>query len=208
MQLISEWIINIVIFILLAMIVDMLLPDTAMKKYVKFVVGLLLISIVVTPIFKFLSTDFDQALHSFLNDQSSQNPAMEKSLEEKKREIETSQHAYILEQMAVQLKEKVEKEMIASHGMTITNIDISSTSSPAQDLESILKSINKITVYVEPMRKKDSVAEVEQVSIQIKDQPRHNQSGRTKTLRNMLASEWDVPDSKIELVVKGGTDDP
>ncbi len=207
MQLISEWVINIVIFILLAMIVDMLLPDTAMKKYVKFVVGLLLISIVVTPIFKFLSTDFDQALQSFLNDQGNPNTDMEKSLEGKKREIETSQHAYILEQMAVQLKEKVEKEMIASHGMTITNIDISSTSSPAQDVESILKSINKITVYVEPMRKKDSVAEVEQVSIQIKDQPRHHQSGRTKELRNMLASEWDVPDSKIELVVKGGTDD-
>ncbi|WHY82771.1 stage III sporulation protein AF [Siminovitchia fortis] len=208
MQIISEWVINIVIFILLAMIVDMLLPDSAMKKYVKLVVGLLLISIVVTPIFKFLSNDFDKALDSFLNSQSNPGIALEKTAEEKKREIETSQHAYILEQMAVQLKEKAEKEMIESHGMTITDIDISSTSSPAQDPESVLESIKKITVHIEPMSKKELVAEVEQVSIQIKDPPGNDKAGRDEKIRSTLASEWDVPESKIELVAKGGTGDP
>ncbi|GIN19960.1 MAG TPA: stage III sporulation protein AF [Bacillus bacterium] len=208
MQLISEWVINIVMFILLAMIVDMLLPDTAIKKYVKLVVGLLLISIVVTPIFQFLSIDFDKAMDSFLTGQNNPDITSQKNAEEKKREIETSQHAYILEQMAVQLKEKAEKEMIENHGMIITDIDISSTSSPAQDPESILETIKKITVHIDQYTTKDRVAEVEQVSIQIKDQTGNDTAVQEEKIRLMLASEWDVPESKIELVAKGGTGSP
>lgn len=210
MELITEWVTNIVIFIFLAMIVDMLLPNTAFKKYVKLVVGLLLISIVVTPIFQFLSTDINKSLDSFLAGQNNPGTALQKASDVKKREIEASRHAYILEQMAVQLKEKAEKEMIRNHGMIITGIDISSTSSPTQDPETILESIKKITVHIEPFTPdKELVAEVEQVSIQINDQPEIVEAGRNgEKIRFKLANEWDVPEAKIELVSKGGAGDP
>ncbi|VEF47833.1 stage III sporulation protein AF [Bacillus freudenreichii] len=208
MQLLSEWIINIVIFILLAMIVDMLLPQTAIKKYVKLVVGLLLISIVVTPIFQIFSTDFDEVLDSFLTEKSNLGTSLQNASDEKKREIETSLHAYTLEQMAVQLKEKAEKEMIESHGMIITNIDISSKSSPTQDPENILEHIKMITVHIEPMVENELVAEVEQVSIKIKDRDESKNAGLDEKIKMMLANEWDVPESKIELQAKGGTGHP
>jgi len=62
MHFLTEWIMNIIVFILLAMIVDMLLPSSAMKKYTKLVTGLLLIAIILTPVLKIFSQDFDSLM--------------------------------------------------------------------------------------------------------------------------------------------------
>lgn len=85
MSFITEWIMNIVVFILLAMIVDMLLPNSAMKKYTKMVTGLLLIAIILTPLLKVVAKDFDQVVASFSNKKIIDNNKVENLIESKKR---------------------------------------------------------------------------------------------------------------------------
>lgn len=63
MSFLTEWLTTIVLFILFAIVIDMLLPSSSMQKYAKMVVSLLLIVVMLTPIFK-LST---QTLLSSLN---------------------------------------------------------------------------------------------------------------------------------------------
>ena len=58
MSFLSSWISNIIIFILLATVIDMLLPSSSLQKYTKMVIGLLLIAIIITPILKFVSNEF------------------------------------------------------------------------------------------------------------------------------------------------------
>ena len=130
MGLLTEWIINIIIFLLLAMVIDMLLPESDMKKYVKLVTGLLLIAIIITPIFKIMSADFDQVLASLSENEVNHDQTQESLLELKKKEIQASNHAYTLEQMAVQMKDEVEKELMDNFGMSITNISISAGIEP------------------------------------------------------------------------------
>lgn len=57
MSFLTEWIANIILFIMLAVILDLLLPNSAMQKYAKMVISLLLIVIILSPIFKLLSAD-------------------------------------------------------------------------------------------------------------------------------------------------------
>lgn len=85
MSFLTEWIMNIVVFILLAMIVDMLLPNSNMKKYTKMVTGLLLIAIIITPLIKVFSKDFDQVLTSFSSEKTVDNKKLENLIESKKR---------------------------------------------------------------------------------------------------------------------------
>ena len=59
MEFIKEWVTNIILFILFATVIDMLLPNSKFQKYTKMVTGLLLIAIILTPIFKFLTQDFE-----------------------------------------------------------------------------------------------------------------------------------------------------
>lgn len=85
MSFLTEWIMNIVVFILLAMIVDMLLPNSNMKKYTKMVTGLLLIAIIITPLIKVFSKDFDQILTSFSSERAVDNKKLENLIESKKK---------------------------------------------------------------------------------------------------------------------------
>ena len=64
MSFLTSWISNIIIFILLATVIDMLLPSSSLQKYTKMVIGLLLIAIIITPILSLFQTNFDQILAS------------------------------------------------------------------------------------------------------------------------------------------------
>lgn len=57
MSFLTEWLTTIVLFILFAIVIDMLLPSSSMQKYAKMVVSLLLIVVMLTPIFKLFNTD-------------------------------------------------------------------------------------------------------------------------------------------------------
>ena len=64
MSFLSSWISNIIIFILLATVIDMLLPSSSFQKYTKMVIGLLLIAIIITPILNLFQTNFNQIFAS------------------------------------------------------------------------------------------------------------------------------------------------
>ena len=49
---------------------------------------------------------------------------MKNSIDLQKNEIQASQDAYILKQMAVQLKEDANEELMDQYGLEITNIDL------------------------------------------------------------------------------------
>lgn len=69
------WIINICTAIFFITAVEMLLPDDSLKKYAKFVLGLILITVVISPIIKFINRDFNinnyaNNVTSFMNNKS------------------------------------------------------------------------------------------------------------------------------------------
>lgn len=200
MHVINEWVINIILFILLAMIIDMLLPNSNIRKYVKVVTGLLLMMIIVTPIFNLLSTDMDHLLDRFSKQFEIDDQKQESELEAKKKEIETSQHAYIYEQMAVQLKEEAEKELIDRHGMKITSIHITGDERASHIEEQVMQ----VTVHLHPANEDNTIATVKPVMIHVTDeQKRDSASNNSEKIKSLLAKEWDIPANKIEVVHEG-----
>ncbi|GCD09452.1 stage III sporulation protein AF [Clostridium tagluense] len=59
------WVINITIAIFFITAVEMILPDNNMKKYAKFVLGLMLIVVIINPIIKIFNKDFN--FYSYTN---------------------------------------------------------------------------------------------------------------------------------------------
>lgn len=57
MSFLTEWLTSIILFILFAIVIDILLPSSSMQKYAKMVVSLLLIIVMLNPIFKLFKTD-------------------------------------------------------------------------------------------------------------------------------------------------------
>jgi len=124
MGFLSEWITNIVLFILLAIIIEMLLPNSSMQKYVKMVIGLLLIVIILNPLFAILSSDIDEMMASLKISPVEDEKNIENLIEMKKKEIQASNRAYILEQTAVQMKTQVEEELVENYDLTVEHVDL------------------------------------------------------------------------------------
>ncbi len=64
MESLKAWVINISSVVLFITAVEMILPDNSLKKYSKFVLGLILISVLINPVIKIFDKKFDINVYS------------------------------------------------------------------------------------------------------------------------------------------------
>jgi stage III sporulation protein AF len=63
----SDWLRQIIAVVLLASLIDLLLPNRTMQKYVRLVAGLFILMTVATPILHWMKGDFSSKLAESLN---------------------------------------------------------------------------------------------------------------------------------------------
>lgn len=204
MSFLTEWIANIILFIMLAVILDLLLPNSAMQKYAKMVISLLLIVIILSPIFKLLSAD----INTLVSDVQMESPAKEEEIKKmidlQKKEIQASNDAYILENMAVQLKSQAKEELVQSYDVTIKQISLS----VAEPFEEIQNSLQGIEVTLEAEEAGSEAVETIQPVVlgaeETAETQKENQIRRASEIKAYLASIWEVDPEKISLKMEGG----
>lgn len=204
MDFITEWITNIILFVLIATVIDLLLPNTSMQKYTKMVAGLLLIAIILSPILKLLSNDLESALSSIPTMKSNEEKNIENLIDLQKKEIQASTHAYILEEMAVQLQADVEEELMEQHGVVITNIDFvvdeNSQSEFLENLQQVIVQLGK------PSQESETVEVVKKIEIDTSEPlPSNEQPKNSQSIATLLSEKWDIENEKIQVVVEGGS---
>lgn len=203
MDFLKEWITNIILFILLATVIDMLLPNSSLQKYTKMVTGLLLIAIILSPILKIFSTDLETALATVPSFKDSEEKNMENLIELQKKEIQASNRAYILEQMAVQLKMDAEEELMDQYGLEIASIDLfvdeNSEGAVPEDIQAITVQLK------EPKKEAEAVEVVKKVEINTQTPlPSKEHSFQIEKISSLLAEKWDVDEKTIEIMIEGG----
>ncbi|CRK84075.1 stage III sporulation protein AF [Neobacillus massiliamazoniensis] len=203
MDFLKEWVTNIILFILLATVIDMLLPNTSMRKYTKMVTGLLLIAIILTPVFKLLSKDFETNLANLPLFQAPGEKNIKNLIDLKKKEIQASQHAYILETMAVQLKKDVAKELMDQYGLEIDKIEIATNDKSDQAFPDNLQ---KVTVLLKSPKKQAATIEaIKPIEInKDKPLPSKNSSGETEKIAAYLSEKWNVSIKTVDVTIEGG----
>lgn len=73
MEEIKEYIVTLVSMLMIITAIELIAPDNSMKKYIKFVMGLILISIMIIPVISLVTTDvtsFSNKLESYLSIES------------------------------------------------------------------------------------------------------------------------------------------
>lgn len=205
MTYLTEWITNIILFILLAIVIDLLIPNSSLHRYVKMVVGLLLIVIILTPVLKLFSVDVDTILAKVDFTPSNEEENIENLIKMKKKEIQASQRAYILEQMAVQMESQVEGEMIKKYGYSIENVSVSLQNTDTDQISQ--EDLGEIKILMKRMdsKKQSSIAVVEKVQIDTTEpiKPK-DELNHLEKIKRHLAGRWKVPEGKISIVVEGG----
>lgn len=203
MEFITGWVTDIILFVLLATVIDMLLPSSAMQKYAKMTIGLLLIAVILSPILELLNKDFEGLLTVVTKDfQNGEGNNLENLTEIKKKEIQAEQDAYILKKMAVLLKTGVEEELIDKYQMEIAEIDIKGEQKGQARTPKDLN-LQKISlVLVDAKEKNEAVEAVAKVEINTKRQV--DQSSEAERVKGFLADQWSVDEEIIEIAGKKG----
>lgn len=175
--------------------IHLLVPHSNLQKYVKFVVSLMLIVLILTPFFTLLQTDVPKAIGNLYKQKELDDKKIENTINVKKKEIQASQRAYILEQMAVQMKNDVSKKLESEYGLQIVNLDITigkdkQEVSSQQDIEAVTVSFDKVDG-----RRPTTIETVKKVDISSPESITDKQT----EVQQFLAKEWQVDQSKIKV---------
>lgn len=208
MDFLTEWITNILLFIILAAIVELLLPQTSLQKYVKMVIGLLLITIILSPIFKLFSSDIEDLLKSATSifDENT-NANIENSIENQKIEIQAEQNAYILEQTAVQLAEMTEKELMEQFDYQFSEVEvvINEDYETALQFEDVMENLLSIQItLVEAAEEQQVVKLIDEVKINLSQPHEKELEADIEPIARFLADKWEVDMEKLAITIERG----
>lgn len=204
MNILIDWVTQIIIFIIIASIIDLLIPANDLKKYVRLVTGLVLILIILQPVFHLFDTDIDTVISSSMNEieqQYNSTDSLENQIEFQKNEIQASQDAYILEQMAVQLENVAEDPLKEEYNMMIEDIEFHF----AEKSEVTFEDLTEVIVFIkEAEQGEGAVDTVEDVVIDSnsdKSRPKVDFS----EMEMLLMELWEITDKKVTVYWEGGT---
>ncbi|MEN1970126.1 stage III sporulation protein AF [Lentibacillus sp. N15] len=205
MDLLIKWVTQIVIFLIVAMIIDLLIPATSMKKYIKLVVGLILILLFLKPVFYLFDINLDQALEtslSKLSKEEAQQDSMENSIKMQKKEIQASQRAYILEEMAVQLKDLAKDRLKEEYQTAIVDIDFQFQSN---DEQPSYENLDEVIVYLGQMEEEEGAVDiVDDVDINTDKPVADDDEQDVQGIKHILHDVWEIDDDKLTIVWKEG----
>lgn len=203
MQFITEWIRNIIVFLLLATILHLILPNSNLQKYVKFVVSLLLVVLILTPLFKLLQTDVNEVIANFNQEKYVAGGTTENSVDAKKKEIQASQRAYNLELMAVQMKKQIGKELEQKYGMTVSDVKVI-VSENKTEIKSP-KDIQSVIVTLQPAEssRQGAIETVKQIEINTKE-PKERTEETNAEMKQFFSNQWQLEDKQIQVQMEGG----
>ena len=194
MNFFNTWLQNMVISVIVATIIEMLMPNGKNKKYIKVVIGMYIIFNIIAPIIdKFTSSNFKISSIIKGYNQNIETFSMQKT--------EDKQDESIREVYISNLKNNI-KNKIKEKGYDTEKILISLDNSENYNIE-------KITVYLSEIKETEEnsskINEIEKINIQIskkneKGTTNNNITDKTKEeIKQYLAGEYEISKDVIEV---------
>ncbi|MDM5315954.1 stage III sporulation protein AF [Fictibacillus sp. b24] len=206
MAFLTEWITNIIILVLLAGVIELLLPGNQFQSYIKMVVGLLILLAMLSPLFKLINSDLDQVFMAMDLPAAAKENEIKNSIEENKSEIQSAQRAYILEQMAVPMKKQVQEELKKTYELEIVDLQIQ-TEMGTEPLKP--EDITGAKVVLAKHHEQAGISDVSEVNVSIAHPQKQEDLEHQEVpdeIVYFLASQWQLDSQQVEVQMEGGED--
>lgn len=194
MDLFIEWITRIVLFLLLAMVADALLPSGVMKNYARLVMSILLLLVFLGPLLQLLQIDPERLLQSADQKMEEQwdTDGLDDTIESKKNEILQGQDAYRLEQVTQALSAELQPSLEEEKDVTLQDTAMTFTGQPYS-----VETLEKVTLT---LSRSQEMGDVENVDISFMDEPSPPVSSEEDAeLVNWVAGKLDLKPEQIEI---------
>lgn len=186
-----EWIINICTAVFFITAVEMILPDNSMKKYSKFVLGLILITVFINPIISIFNKNFDMSAYTtkISREIDKNSEGSSTRIEEYKKEDIRS----TLETFKTNLEKNCEEKLKQKYPDGTYDVD----AEVDYDTEKESVSIKKVCVSVDY----STVSVVKKVTINLQNDEKEGGTYQKKDdeIQSYLSSQLDVPKDLIQI---------
>ncbi|CUP75701.1 stage III sporulation protein AF [Clostridium baratii] len=190
METLKEFVITLVTTMILITAVELIVPDNSMKKYLKFVLGLILIVVILNPILKFFNVGENELKNSI--------SSYEKNLKEKESDNDINVDSNKLREESFKNNFNKNCENILKN--EFKDMEFKCEVDCNVDFKGVKFDISSINVYIKE-KKVSKVVNVEKVEIDIskESKKKENKNEEYKDVVNFLKSELEISESKINI---------
>ncbi|QZT32648.1 stage III sporulation protein AF [Caldalkalibacillus thermarum TA2.A1] len=203
----GELIKQIVLIILIATFLDLLLPNSQMRRYIKLVVGLLIIMTILSPVLELLTFDHERMLRE-MEALFEKGQESEFDIDHKRKEIEQLQQEALFKEVERLMKEEMERDLESQFPLSVDHLDLTLT---VEEGEAI---VSKLVVVVTAREEEEqnfdgtTVRPVEPVVIQVNEEqespeankkPSHAERKIQEEVLTYFDWKWNISVDKIDL---------
>lgn len=190
METLKEFVITLVTTMILITAVELIAPDNSMKKYLKFVLGLILIVVILNPILKFFNVGENELKNSI--------SSYEKNLKEKESDNDINVDSNKLREES--FKNNFNKNCENMLKNEFKDMEFKCEADCNVDFKGVKFDISSINVYIKDKKVK-KIVNVEKVEIDTskESKKKENKNEEYKDVVNFLKSELEISESKINI---------
>jgi len=211
MEFVGGWLKQIILLVLIATFFDLLLPNHSMERYVKLVMGLLIILAILNPIFSLLDKNLD--LSSFTPEKSAVPDGNVTALSTIRREgeaLQKTQDRLILSQVKRKMADMIKQDVEKHFDVTVqkSEVDISGVG------EKDSPTIQRVQLVISPRRKEGEGGDVMPVqpvepvvigpdrsaSAERDSPPPHARDPVTSRIANYLQQKWELSTGQVDVI--------
>ncbi|MDA3131132.1 stage III sporulation protein AF [Aliibacillus thermotolerans] len=195
MEWLGEWMSQLIIFLIAAFLIEILLPSSSFRTYVRLVLSFILMLLIIEPILSFMNVPNQLekegiALFSYLP------VSMEEEINAHKTEIEAGQDAYISNQVAKQMQAQVEETIVSRWGWEIEDIQVTYDEEEIEDVKEWVITLSLTEIADDHITQPIRVELAEE-----NDSERENQK---REIIKYLEKEWQVDSTQLQITMGGG----
>jgi stage III sporulation protein AF len=185
MELVNNFVVTLVTTLIFMTAIEILGPDNSMKKYVKFVLGLILIAVLLSPIINFFSKGegvVTKAIDKY-EKEITNSSIKEKNTQEKDKVREES------------FKDNFNKNCVSGLNSKFEDYDFTSEIECDVDFTDMTFKVNKLIIGV----RKKGIKKIEEVDLSKDKSKENNEDSIQKGIRTFLSEELKVEEGKIQV---------
>ncbi|ASS75949.1 stage III sporulation protein AF [Tumebacillus algifaecis] len=207
-EFLSEWMRGLILVIFLAVVLDMILPNNAMQRYVKLVMGLLIILLMLSPLLKMYGTsvyEIDFALDKLLAKEGAGKMQSIDQITAQGLSLQDQQSNRTVEQWKAMLSDHVKQVIEQEHAVTVDAVE----ARIAQDAAGKPTALDYLAVIVMSKQEKGAIKPIQEVvpviiggggGQEVQKTPPGEQNATTAAILQQLSREYQLPASKISVI--------
>lgn len=208
MAYLASWIQQLVLAVILATFLDLLLPSNAMQRYVRLVMGLLILMLILSPLLTLLKSDWDiNNLFSHGRSEINGEVVSLPHIQSRTDELAEEQEQWVEETVQSRMERSIRGGIEQRFALTVNEVSVSLSENEGQ------VSVDEVIVAIDPDTSADGngkIATVEPVHIDIsenRDADKTEKTSRTVSsphiaeIREWVSREWHINDATIQIVI-------